>query len=41
MVVHARCKALLEEDPEKERRRKDLEFKRDQLRWAMEELNNL
>ncbi|KAF8420218.1 P-loop containing nucleoside triphosphate hydrolase protein [Tirmania nivea] len=39
--VHANCRALLEEDPEKERRRLGLEVKREQLRKAMEELNKL
>lgn len=40
-IVHAKCRALLEEDPEKERRRKGLEIKKEQLRKAVEELNKL
>ena len=41
LVVHEKAKSLLEEDPEKERRRRDLEVKREKLRRAMEELNRL
>ena len=36
-----RCRALLEEDPEKERRKRGLEVKMEQLRRAMEELKDL
>ncbi|KAI5807351.1 P-loop containing nucleoside triphosphate hydrolase protein [Peziza echinospora] len=39
--VHEKAKSLLEEDPEKERRRRELEIKGEKLRRAMEELNRL
>lgn len=40
-IVSELCAQLLVEDPQKERRRKELQGKREQLDRAMEELSRL